>query len=205
MKPENVAAIYREQKSLKKTAELCGGKSSAWVRMRLIEAGEPINLPSQSKIDNIQEIVKLKDDDGLTYDAIAQILSEKLGSVVSPMAVRNRIQRYKRTLQAKTRRVRADHRPIHLGRLMPSNKPISVNTKVADLVEEMSGLWYAAEDIGESSLQVALAEASEKDQSLLGQQIFESTIEYVLDELIHGEVGAEVLVKVNQLRAKTSF
>ncbi len=88
---------------------------------------------------------------------------------------------------------------------MPSKKPISVDTKVAELVEEMSGLWYAAEDIGESSLQVALAEASENGQSLLGQQIFESTIEYVLDELIHGEVGAEVLVKVNQLRAKTSF
>ncbi len=68
------------------------------------------------------------------------------------------------------------------------------------LSEELTGLWYAAEDIGESALEKVWSDASEKGESLLCQRIFEATVDYVLEELINGEVGAEVLEKINELR-----
>jgi hypothetical protein len=71
---------------------------------------------------------------------------------------------------------------------------------LTELSKEIVGMYDAAEDIGESKLVDAMGEANESHQSDLSRKVFEGTIEMVIEELLTGEVGLEVMHRIVNFR-----
>lgn len=69
------------------------------------------------------------------------------------------------------------------------------------LTSELAENWYAAEDMSESQLLEAYEAISEQNFTQeTRRKFFEGTIEMVVDELLCGEVGAEILQKILEYR-----
>jgi hypothetical protein len=82
--------------------------------------------------------------------------------------------------------------------------------ELTDLTEQIIGLWDAAEDHGETPLMDALGDLAEIGASLgaenerrmgaLVRAVLEGSVAMVIEELMVGEVGAEVLERLKAYR-----